>query len=534
MPRLPTSLLRRARSKDPLLVPLLKTCRDIPSACSELRWLREHVDTQLAPKNVSAAALGAWHEAPDRTPKLRHAGGARRRQEEHVKAALLRSLVHRRARGIPLQYLIGTEYFGDLELECQKGVLIPRPETAAITSYLARCLLSNAYPDEKCHAGGEAGDQAGHRDEASRLYDAAGETALLDGRKQLRILDLCTGTGCVPLLLSRLIKQGLKCKLPDIDVDGPTSMDIQALGIDISTQAVRLARRNLWKHAPSSNTAESDRAGTSVDIAFERADVLAPPGATSPSSVSTTTPPQPKPATPTMPTSPAPTSTRYLRVQPDRKPDRKRPHRSFRQHPAPASPLHNLLMTHYPGEWDILTANSPYISPSSVFSSTTAKSVRAFEPRVALVPSISPLPASMVNLTSRSSPTSQCSEKGQDQQLGDVFYPHLLRIAEQVGAKVLMMEVGDSAQAMRVARLAGAKANADGGASWEKVEVWDDGVGDVEFGGVDVREVEAEMAVEIEGKARRTVKWIGKEGREGRAVVCLRGDGVGWMSGRMS
>jgi methylase of polypeptide subunit release factors len=42
------------------------------------------------------------------------------------KAELLRSLIQKRAKGWPLQYGLGTEYFGDLELECRPGVLIPR------------------------------------------------------------------------------------------------------------------------------------------------------------------------------------------------------------------------------------------------------------------------------------------------------------------------------------------------------------------------------------------------------------------------
>ena len=43
-----------------------------------------------------------------------------------AKGALLGQLVRERARGRPLQYLLGTEYFGDLQIKCRPGVLIPR------------------------------------------------------------------------------------------------------------------------------------------------------------------------------------------------------------------------------------------------------------------------------------------------------------------------------------------------------------------------------------------------------------------------
>lgn len=35
-------------------------------------------------------------------------------------------LARRRARGEPLQYLLGSQPFGELDIKCGKGVLIPR------------------------------------------------------------------------------------------------------------------------------------------------------------------------------------------------------------------------------------------------------------------------------------------------------------------------------------------------------------------------------------------------------------------------
>jgi methylase of polypeptide subunit release factors len=95
MPRLPPSLLRQARVIDPFLPPLLAPCRDLNAAQNELRWLREYADK---------VAKG---DAPKR-------------------ASVLKKLVGKRAAGTPLQYLLGTEYFGDLEIRCRPGVLIPR------------------------------------------------------------------------------------------------------------------------------------------------------------------------------------------------------------------------------------------------------------------------------------------------------------------------------------------------------------------------------------------------------------------------
>jgi release factor glutamine methyltransferase len=54
--------------------------------------------------------------------------------------ARLRSLVARRADGVPLQYLTGTETFRGLELEVTPDVLIPRPETEGVVDAALRVL----------------------------------------------------------------------------------------------------------------------------------------------------------------------------------------------------------------------------------------------------------------------------------------------------------------------------------------------------------------------------------------------------------
>lgn len=100
MPRIPTSLLRKAYSIDALLPALLGPCRDLRAAQNELRWLREHVE------NIA---------------RVRRAKG-----DIPAKGAILRDLVQQRASGKPLQYILGTEYFGDVEIRCRPGVLIPR------------------------------------------------------------------------------------------------------------------------------------------------------------------------------------------------------------------------------------------------------------------------------------------------------------------------------------------------------------------------------------------------------------------------
>lgn len=97
MPRVPPSALRTARSIHPHLAKLLPVCRDLRSAENELRWLRECARNTIT------------HDTTSRDIDF-----------------IVSRLVHRRSRGEPLQYLLGSEYFGELELKCRPGVLIPR------------------------------------------------------------------------------------------------------------------------------------------------------------------------------------------------------------------------------------------------------------------------------------------------------------------------------------------------------------------------------------------------------------------------
>lgn len=99
MPRLAHRLLRAAAEEHPLLPLLLRPCRDLPSARRELQWLTEHA---IKPPNSK---------------------GMRKRKEWWP---LLLKYCQDRGQGKPLQYILGSEWFGPIELKCQPGVLIPR------------------------------------------------------------------------------------------------------------------------------------------------------------------------------------------------------------------------------------------------------------------------------------------------------------------------------------------------------------------------------------------------------------------------
>lgn len=101
-------------------------------------------------------------------------------------------LVERRGKGEPLQYVTGEMPFRHIVLRCEEGVLIPRPETEI-------------------------------------LVDAALEGLDALGGKEAwpRVLDLCTGTGCIACSVAGE-REGAR-----------------VVATDLSPAAVSLARRNV-------------------------------------------------------------------------------------------------------------------------------------------------------------------------------------------------------------------------------------------------------------------------------------------------
>lgn len=121
MPRLPTKLILKAYKENPLLVHLIQECRIPEHARNELRWLHEGAVAKVANTNESF--------------EERKTHITRRWQQE------LRRMCTERGRGKPLQYILGDQPFGELQIKCQKGVLIPRSVLRCIPENSSRSMV---------------------------------------------------------------------------------------------------------------------------------------------------------------------------------------------------------------------------------------------------------------------------------------------------------------------------------------------------------------------------------------------------------
>lgn len=201
-----------------------------------------------------------------------------------------------------------------------------------------------------------------HRDLYPERFDVGNVTDGKSPVEPLKILDLCSGSGCISLLLYSLLSK----KFPNI----------QIRGYDISEKALKLSKENL-------RDAERDHFHHPCPVEFRHQDIFGP--------------------------------DETLRIDPESK------------------------------SVDIIISNPPYIDPYH-FNTTTSRSVRNFEPRLALVP------------------------RGMD---AAAVYRRLIQIHEYLGSRVLVMETSGPEQCLEIAAMAREMCH-----KTNEVVLWKDWLGD--------------------------------------------------------
>ena len=159
----------------------------------------------LAAAGVPEAELDAWYlleylrkergERSDRQWYLLNREDEARAEEEKV----YQELIERRAKRIPLQQITGEQEFMGLSFRVNEHVLIPRQDTETLV--------------EEAMGKVKSGDQ---------------------------VLDMCTGSGCIPI--------SLKLRNPQIVIEGA----------DISEEALKVAEKNAKKLGVSGKWIQTD------------------------------------------------------------------------------------------------------------------------------------------------------------------------------------------------------------------------------------------------------------------------------------
>ncbi|ARS37149.1 peptide chain release factor N(5)-glutamine methyltransferase [Pontibacter actiniarum] len=158
-----------------------------------IQQLQQHIRDKIKaaypePEAGSIAQLVLEHVLQKNRVQLTLAQQEEVRPEQEAQVELV---VQRLAQQEPVQYVLGVAHFYGLELLVDQRVLIPRPETEELVDLVLR----------------------EHR-----------------GQAGLRVLDICAGSGCIPLALA--------ANQPNADV----------YGLEVSEGALQVARSNAAKY----------------------------------------------------------------------------------------------------------------------------------------------------------------------------------------------------------------------------------------------------------------------------------------------
>ncbi|KAK9245164.1 S-adenosyl-L-methionine-dependent methyltransferase [Lipomyces tetrasporus] len=219
--RLPPARVVRAWRESPNLAQLLPEVRSIANAHSELRWISEYVREKLTDRAAKGMKVS----------------------DNDVQMMINRLCYLRGQKGFPLQYLLGSQPFGDsLDIQCRRGVLIPRWETEEWGIKVAQGIRrSHPFFTEV------------QRD--SDYTQVSVDNAISEHEIQtFGVLDLCTGTGCLALLFAEQLRP-------------PKAKFVYVEGVDKSPTAIELARLNRGNNARAFE-------GYGTAVVFTTADIL--------------------------------------------------------------------------------------------------------------------------------------------------------------------------------------------------------------------------------------------------------------------
>lgn len=154
---------------------------------------------KLARSGVREADLDAWYLL-EHVTGVDRAGFYLHPERKLTKEEALRyeELTEKRSRRIPLQHLTGEQEFMGLTFQVNEHVLIPRQDTEILVETGLSFLNEGKVPSDK---------KSGKR----------------------RILDMCTGSGCILLSLLSLAKD---------------RENMEGIGADISGEAIEVAKKN--------------------------------------------------------------------------------------------------------------------------------------------------------------------------------------------------------------------------------------------------------------------------------------------------
>ena len=153
--------------------------------------------------------------------------------------AAFTSAVDLRKTGLPVAYITGHKEFYKLDFIVTKDVLVPKPDTEALVEkaveHITSLVQNKAHPAAEAakQKTGECITEAAKQSTEERAAETSEQNAGKRTAGELRIADICTGSGCVGIACAHeLNRYGIVCALTLTD---------------ISLQALEIAKQNAFR-----------------------------------------------------------------------------------------------------------------------------------------------------------------------------------------------------------------------------------------------------------------------------------------------
>ncbi|MBI5096414.1 MAG: peptide chain release factor N(5)-glutamine methyltransferase [Nitrospirae bacterium] len=184
-----------------------------------LRWSREYLSHLEVPEPYMEGEYLLTHVLGcQRKDLLIHPG--RVLTSDEMKR--FSEVIERRGRREPPQYILGEVEFRGLLFKVNREVLIPRPETELLVEEAVNSVCS--------------GDTILNLQEIK--YG-------VPGIKDVTVLDLCTGSGCIAICIAKELKETIPLFPPLLKGERG---GLKVYAVDISGRAIAIARKNAERH----------------------------------------------------------------------------------------------------------------------------------------------------------------------------------------------------------------------------------------------------------------------------------------------
>lgn len=174
-----------------------------------IAFVRNHLKSSCPPQEISQISRLLLEKIAG-FDSMQFYGGKDIKIPEHI-ALKLREAVLRLAGHEPLQYILGETEFSGLTFHVRPGVLIPRRETEELVELIIKDLENGCFPKEN-----------------------------------IRIADICTGSGCIALALSKRIS-GSKVEAWEIS---PEALQIATENAKINSATVLFCQLDVLDFLP--------------------------------------------------------------------------------------------------------------------------------------------------------------------------------------------------------------------------------------------------------------------------------------------